>query len=83
VKALSMRGIAKSVRGALHERLSREVGGPILEVGCGTGRIALPLALGGNAPFVVFDDADIELAVESLPLRRQGCDRLEILKCQP
>jgi succinate-semialdehyde dehydrogenase/glutarate-semialdehyde dehydrogenase len=28
--------------------------------------------LGGNAPFIVFDDADIEMAVKSLPLRRQG-----------
>ena len=32
----------------------------------------LSLELGGNAPFIVFDDADIEAAVKSLPLRRQG-----------
>jgi succinate-semialdehyde dehydrogenase / glutarate-semialdehyde dehydrogenase len=32
----------------------------------------LSLELGGNAPFIVFDDADIEMAVKSLPLRRQG-----------
>jgi len=31
----------------------------------------LSLELGGNAPFIVFDDADIEMAVKSLPLRRQ------------
>jgi succinate-semialdehyde dehydrogenase/glutarate-semialdehyde dehydrogenase len=30
------------------------------------------LELGGNAPFIVFDDAHIEMAVKSLPLRRQG-----------
>jgi succinate-semialdehyde dehydrogenase/glutarate-semialdehyde dehydrogenase len=38
----------------------------------------LSLELGGNAPFIVFDDADIEMAVKSLPLRRQEGDRLEI-----
>ena len=32
----------------------------------------LSLELGGNAPFIVFDDADIEMVVKSLPLRRQG-----------
>jgi succinate-semialdehyde dehydrogenase/glutarate-semialdehyde dehydrogenase len=32
----------------------------------------LSLELGGNAPFIVFDDADIEMAVKGLPLRRQG-----------
>jgi hypothetical protein len=32
----------------------------------------LSLELGGNAPFIVFDDADIEMAIKSLPLRRQG-----------
>jgi Aldehyde dehydrogenase family len=32
----------------------------------------LSLELGGNAPFIVFYDADIEMAVKSLPLRRQG-----------
>jgi Aldehyde dehydrogenase family len=30
------------------------------------------MELGGNAPFIVFDDANIEMAVKSLPLRRQG-----------
>jgi ubiquinone/menaquinone biosynthesis C-methylase UbiE len=33
---------------AFYERLSREVGGPVLELGCGTGRIALPLAKAGS-----------------------------------
>jgi SAM-dependent methyltransferase len=29
---------------AFYERLAREVGGPVLELACGTGRIAIPLA---------------------------------------
>jgi ubiquinone/menaquinone biosynthesis C-methylase UbiE len=32
---------------AFYERLAREVGGPVLELACGTGRIALPLAKSG------------------------------------
>jgi succinate-semialdehyde dehydrogenase / glutarate-semialdehyde dehydrogenase len=32
----------------------------------------LSLELGGNAPFIVFEDADIEMAVESLPLSEAG-----------
>jgi SAM-dependent methyltransferase len=32
---------------AFYERLAREVGGPILELACGTGRIAVPLAKAG------------------------------------
>jgi succinate-semialdehyde dehydrogenase / glutarate-semialdehyde dehydrogenase len=36
----------------------------------------LSLELGGNAPFILFDDADFEMAVKSLPLRRQWA-RLE------
>jgi SAM-dependent methyltransferase len=31
----------------LYERIAREAGGPILELACGTGRIALPLAKAG------------------------------------
>jgi len=34
--------------------------------------------LGGNAPFIVFDDADIEMAVKSLPREVRGRARLEI-----
>lgn len=33
--------------GAFYERVAREVGGPVLELACGTGRIALPLAQAG------------------------------------
>jgi hypothetical protein len=43
----------------------------------------LSLELGGNVPFTVFDDADIEMAVKSLPVRRQGRDRLEISERRP
>ena len=32
---------------AFYERIAREVGGPVLELACGTGRIALPLAEAG------------------------------------
>jgi SAM-dependent methyltransferase len=32
---------------AFYERVAREVGGPVLEAACGTGRIALPLAKAG------------------------------------
>jgi succinate-semialdehyde dehydrogenase/glutarate-semialdehyde dehydrogenase len=28
--------------------------------------------LGGNAPFIVFDDADIEMTVKSLPCEVRG-----------
>jgi SAM-dependent methyltransferase len=34
---------------AFYERLARETGGPVLELACGTGRIALPLAERGIA----------------------------------
>jgi 2-polyprenyl-3-methyl-5-hydroxy-6-metoxy-1,4-benzoquinol methylase len=33
--------------GAFYERLARELGGPVLELACGTGRIALVLAKAG------------------------------------
>ncbi len=36
---------------------------------------SLSLGLGGNAPFIVFDDADIEMAVRG--------HRLEIPQCRP
>ena len=32
---------------AFYQRVAREVGGPVLELACGTGRIALPLAGAG------------------------------------
>jgi hypothetical protein len=39
--------------------------------------------LGGNAPFIVFDDADIEMAVKSFPCGGRGRDRLEISERRP
>ena len=50
---------------------STEVGKLLMQQCAGTVK-KLSLELGGNAPFIVFDDADIEMAVKSLPLRRQG-----------
>ena len=38
---------ASSQNVAFYERIARETGGPALELGCGTGRIALPLAEAG------------------------------------
>ena len=32
---------------AFYQRVAREVGGPVLELACGTGRMALPLAGAG------------------------------------
>jgi aldehyde dehydrogenase family protein len=50
---------------------STEVGKLLMEQCAGTVK-KLSLELGGKAPFIVFDDADIEASVKSLPLRRQG-----------
>jgi hypothetical protein len=50
---------------------STEIGKLLMEQCAGTVKKA-SLELGDNAPFIVFDDADIEMAVKSLPLRRQG-----------
>jgi succinate-semialdehyde dehydrogenase/glutarate-semialdehyde dehydrogenase len=43
----------------------------------------LSLKRGRSAPFVVFDDADIEIAVKSLPLRRQGVPPPRISRYRP
>jgi SAM-dependent methyltransferase len=52
---------------AFYERLSREVGGPILELGCGTGRIALPLAnAGSHVPGVDRSEAMLTVARRKL-----------------
>jgi ubiquinone/menaquinone biosynthesis C-methylase UbiE len=34
---------------AFHRELAREAGGPVLELGCGTGRVLLPIARDGIA----------------------------------
>ena len=51
------------------ERLAAEAGGPVLELGCGTGRVALHLARRGHT--VVGLDREAEL-VESLRERSRG-----------
>jgi acyl-CoA reductase-like NAD-dependent aldehyde dehydrogenase len=50
---------------------STEVGKLLMEQ-CAATVKKTSMELGGNAPFIVFDEADIEMAVKSLPLRRQG-----------
>jgi SAM-dependent methyltransferase len=58
---------------ALWEELAAEAGGPVLDLGCGTGRVALHLARRGHA--VVALDLDLELVAAlrdraaGLPLR--------------
>jgi len=47
---------------AFYERLARQLGGPILELACGTGRIALPLAQAGLT-VVGVDRSDAMLAM--------------------
>ncbi|MEX2105940.1 MAG: class I SAM-dependent methyltransferase [Solirubrobacterales bacterium] len=54
---------------ALWEELAEAAGGPVLELGCGTGRVALHLARRGHA--VVGLDVDPEL-VAALAERAQG-----------
>jgi succinate-semialdehyde dehydrogenase / glutarate-semialdehyde dehydrogenase len=51
------------------------VGKLLMQQCAGTAK-KLSLELGGNAPFIVFDDADIEMAVK-------GGDRLEIPESRP
>ena len=54
---------------------STEIGKLLMEQCAGTVK-KMSLELGGNAPFIVFDDADIEMAV-------QGADRVQIPQCRP
>ena len=56
---------------AFYERLAREAGGPVLELACGTGRVALPLAEHGldvtgvdSAPAMLAIAAPISSVVE-------------------
>ena len=58
---------------ALWEELAAEVGGPIVDVGCGTGRVALHLARRGHATVGLDVDPELIAALaeraEGLPLR--------------
>ena len=54
---------------AFYRRLAGETGGPVLDVGCGTGRVALPLAADGH------DVVGVDLSAPMLRIaeqRRQG-----------
>jgi SAM-dependent methyltransferase len=58
---------------ALWEQLAGETGGPILDLGCGTGRVALHLARRGHATVGLDVDPELVAALadraEGLPLR--------------
>jgi SAM-dependent methyltransferase len=63
---------------ALWERLAAEAGGPVLELGCGTGRVALHLARRGH-PLIGLDREPALLAVlsergEGLPVTALAAD---------
>jgi SAM-dependent methyltransferase len=66
----------------LWEEMAREAGGPVLELGCGTGRVALHLARRGHP--VVGVDLDPELVAvlaergEGLPVRAIAADAREL-----
>jgi SAM-dependent methyltransferase len=55
---------------AFYDRLVRATGGPVLELGCGTGRIALALARGG------FSVTGVDVSVGMLALARRKSERL-------
>ncbi|WP_033091573.1 class I SAM-dependent methyltransferase [Nocardia seriolae] len=50
--------------------VARRIGGPILELGCGTGRITIPIAQAG------IDIDGIDIAPERLRIARQAAERL-------
>jgi SAM-dependent methyltransferase len=62
------------------ERLASEVRGPILDLGCGTGRVALHLARRGHEVWAVDLDADLvaatreRAAAERLPVHAERAD---------
>lgn len=63
---------------ALWERLAEAAGGPILELGCGTGRVALHLARRGHEVVGLDADAELLAALEQraagLPVRAVHAD---------
>ncbi|WP_280369744.1 class I SAM-dependent methyltransferase [Nocardia wallacei] len=50
--------------------LAQQIGGPILELGCGTGRITLPIARAG------IDIDGIDIAAERLRIAHEACGQL-------
>ena len=64
----------------LYQRLAHEVGGPILELGAGSGRLAVPLALAGNAVTALDADPAMLARAEQLWSETRGAiseDRLQ------
>jgi SAM-dependent methyltransferase len=65
----------------LWEELARDADGPILELGCGTGRVAMHLARRGYETVGIDTDADLVLALadraEGLPLEARLADARE------
>jgi SAM-dependent methyltransferase len=62
---------------AFYQRIAREVGGPVLELACGTGRIALPLGKAGlHVTGVDRSEAMLTIArckLVALPASEQAC----------
>lgn len=67
---------------ALYRALARRSGGPILELACGSGRIAVPLALDGHAVTGVDLDATMLERARSAwaGARTQGTGHLEVVE---
>jgi ubiquinone/menaquinone biosynthesis C-methylase UbiE len=57
---------------AFYQRIAREVGGPVLELDCGTGRIALPLGKAGLHVTGV-DRSEAMLTIARRKARRASC----------
>ena len=64
-----------------YEKLAAEIGGPVLEVGCGTGRVLLPIATHGiecagiDASPAMLDEFAASLAPGRLRCRVRACSR--------
>jgi SAM-dependent methyltransferase len=54
----------------LYRTLARETGGPVLEVGCGTGRVTIPLAMDGH------EVVGVDLSAPMLRLARRKLESL-------
>ena len=66
----------------LWEELAERCGGPVLELGCGTGRVALHLARRGHEVFELESPASLVLApTHLLQLLADAGERAECLRC--
>jgi SAM-dependent methyltransferase len=60
----------------LYQQLAQEAGGPVLELGVGSGRLAIPLALAGHQVVGIDDDpAMLERAMQTWDSVREGIPR--------